>query len=160
MASSAVLAAVGDLLAQYRLIATRRSSPSPRAASPVGYDLVRTLRFVALSVIFSPTVHFWYVFLERFFGKSPMWLKLALDQLAFTPPWFLAYFVVLSLLEGRPRAISERLWKDFWPCLVASWKLWPAVQLVTFQFIPVHLWTVFGNLVGLAWNVYFSGKIN
>lgn len=52
--------------------------------------------------------------------------------------------------------IVEALQEDSWPMYVAGAKLWPAVSVISFVFIPVERRVIFGSLVGVAWGVYLS----
>jgi hypothetical protein len=40
---------------------------------------------------------------------------------------------------GTPGDSVKELQAKLWPTLIVNWKLWPAVQLMNFIFIPVKL---------------------
>lgn len=44
----------------------------------------------------------------------------------------------------------------FVPTLINNYKLWPAVQLLNFHFIPLNYRTLVVNCVALGWNTYLS----
>ncbi|KAH7157537.1 hypothetical protein B0J13DRAFT_542050 [Dactylonectria estremocensis] len=55
----------------------------------------------------------------------------------------------------------DRVWAasldEFWPILVAGWKLWPAVSLVNFSVIKtVQGRNLVGSLAGVVWGIYMS----
>ncbi|KAL5604833.1 hypothetical protein BROUX41_001829 [Berkeleyomyces rouxiae] len=46
---------------------------------------------------------------------------------------------------------------DFWPIVMAGWRLWPAVSLVNYAVVQsVEMRNLLGNLAGLGWGVYMS----
>lgn len=46
---------------------------------------------------------------------------------------------------------------EFWPILVAGWKLWPAVSLVNFSAVKtVQGRNLVGSLAGVVWGIYMS----
>ncbi|KAH7175547.1 hypothetical protein EDB81DRAFT_10219 [Dactylonectria macrodidyma] len=55
----------------------------------------------------------------------------------------------------------DRVWAasldEFWPILVAGWKLWPAVSLINFSAIKtVQGRNLVGSLAGVVWGIYMS----
>lgn len=60
-----------------------------------------------------------------------------------------------SLRGASTQEITELVKRDTWPLIVAGLKLWPAVSLICFAFVPtVELRSLVGNLAGFAWNIY------
>lgn len=60
-----------------------------------------------------------------------------------------------SLRGASTPEIKDVLSRDTWPILVAGLKLWPAVSLICFVFVPtVEMRSLVGNLAGFAWNIY------
>ena len=50
------------------------------------------------------------------------------------------FYLVMPLIKGK--TIGDSLYEiktKLWPTLIVNWKLWPAVQLVNFVFVPVKL---------------------
>lgn len=88
---------------------------------------------------------------ETFKRQEPMWVvlcKVALDQLTYGPfsNWY--YFYVIGWLEGRSMASCHAaVARDFWPLMVANWKVWPLVTLINFKFVPLNLQVLFGGVV-------------
>lgn len=46
--------------------------------------------------------------------------------------------------------------QDCFPLMLAGYKLWPFVSLLSFTVIPAQQRIVFGNLVGVAWGIFLS----
>jgi len=40
--------------------------------------------------------------------------------------------------------------------MVAGWKLWPAVSIISFSVVPADKRVVFGSLIALGWNIYLG----
>lgn len=46
---------------------------------------------------------------------------------------------------------------EFWPLMIAGWKLWPLVSLINFTVVrSVEGRNLVGSLAGLGWGVYLS----
>jgi protein Mpv17 len=46
---------------------------------------------------------------------------------------------------------------EFWPLMIAGWKLWPLVSLINFTVVrSVEGRSLVGSLAGLGWGVYLS----
>lgn len=67
----------------------------------------------------------------------------------------------IGLLQGnRPNDVRKKLEREFPDILVANYKLWPAVQLVNFAFVPLNYQVVLVQIVAVLWNTYISFKTN
>lgn len=105
---------VSDSVAQ----ATERTSLVARAPSTRGPDLARVGRFGAFGAADGAVSHGWFFALDAVVGESgtvaETLLKVAADQLVYTPlfcVWFLAAFVVL---EGRDVRTIPRVLRTEW----------------------------------------------
>lgn len=151
LVSTGVLFAAGDVLAQQAV--ERRGSK---------HDIVRTGRMAFFgTAIAGPILVGWYRVLDRYVNLATpnrtLLARVALDQLAFAPPNIAVFFTAQGLLEGkRPREVGEKLEKAWWPTLQNNWKLWPAVQLVNFKFVPLEHRLLLVNVVALGWNCVLS----
>ena len=55
------LFALGDFIEQQR----ERRRQKKACEKVVGYDIARTLRMVTIGALMSPTIHFWYIALDK-----------------------------------------------------------------------------------------------
>lgn len=114
-------------------------------------------------VITGPVFHWWYGFLEKVVGSRcssqglAVVCKLALNQLALTPPFllltlaYLQYFQTLSVTKT-----SQMIRNTYAAALFTNWKVWTAAQAINFTVVPLDYRVLFGNLVALWWNIYLS----
>lgn len=42
------------------------------------------------------------------------------------------------------------------PALLANWKVWPAIQLANFRFVPLRFRVPFTSACGIFWTLYLS----
>ena len=149
--STGVLFAAGDVLAQQAVERRGRR-----------HDYLRTGRMAFFgTAIAGPILVGWYRVLERYVNLATpnrtLLARVALDQLAFAPPNIAVFFTAQGLLEGkRPSEVKDKLEKAWWPTLQNNWKLWPAVQLVNFKFVPLEHRLLVVNVVALGWNCVLS----
>lgn len=148
-----ILCGTGDVIAQ---VVTEKKSASE-------IDINRTGCFVVLGAGFiGPTITIWYKFLSRTLGdkgKSVALKKVAVDQLLFVPPFQIALITVINSLQGRDfEFIKDQLRQKYTDILIAGYKLWPAVQIVNFYFVPLSYQVLVVQSVALFWNAYISWK--
>lgn len=46
--------------------------------------------------------------------------------------------------------------QDFWPIMIAGFKLWPLVSILNFTVVPADKRLLVGSLFGVIWAVYLS----
>ena len=148
MATSGVLNAFGDLLAQV-LFEDGQS-----------VDTKRTLTFTFLGAfLVGPALHFWYGSLGKIVtvgGSVGAGLRLGLDQLAFAPVFLATFLSALFAIEGNTDKLPNKLKQDLFPTVVANWKIWVPFQFLNFRFVPANLQVGAANVIALVWNVYLS----
>ncbi|CAI5477791.1 unnamed protein product, partial [Closterium sp. Yama58-4] len=129
--TSMLLNLLGDLFCQV-VVEGGHSVDARRAA---------TISLLGLLLV-GPTLHVWYSVLFRMVtvqGTPGTLIRLALDQLLFSPLFIATFFSSLLTLEGRPAAIPDVLKQEWAKAVVANWKVWIPFQFLNFRFVPLHL---------------------
>ncbi|KAI9249647.1 hypothetical protein BY458DRAFT_525440 [Sporodiniella umbellata] len=136
-----------------------------------GWDWQRTVRFATYNFCVAPLGGRWYMFLDRFFPMPKSVATAALarqaniatvkrmvtDQALFAPAGLVLFFTVMGLAEtGRWDGVKEKINEAFVPALLANYKVWPAVQLINFKFMPLQYRLPFVSSLGIVWNAYLS----
>nr|CAI5863048.1 unnamed protein product [Callosobruchus analis] len=110
----------------------------------------------------------WYKCLDRF-GKyikdksstSVALKKVFLDQAVFAPCSLAVVMTILNFLEGGNfKSAKEEIKEKYVDILATNYKIWPAVQMVNFYFLPLKYQVLLAQSVGLLWNSYLSWKIH
>ena len=148
--TAGMLCSLGDIVAQQGLEKVET------------HNLSRTSRFFIFGSVFvGPIISQWYKFLNKHINTPSMIKNLvtrvALDQLIFAPNSIILFFFVTGTLEGNSfKQTYDKLEKEYWNVLKANWTLWPTVQILNFQFIPLHYQSVLVNSISVGWNAYLS----
>lgn len=128
------------------------------------YNYTRGLRFLAFGTFLAgPILRTWHVFLARAVearSKRFTFIKMTLVDQTVMPTCFLSFFIAVMTFS-RTYSIEEvkEAWKsDFKPVLINSYKIWPAVQLLNFYFVPLSHRVLYTNVVALLWNTYLAWK--
>ena len=108
-------------------------------------------------VIFGPAATKWYGFLSRINLSSTVTTTVArvsLDQFVFAPIHLAFFLSSMAYLEGAdPRA---RLRASYAEAVKKNWIVWPGVQVVNFNYVPLEHRVLVVNVVSLFWNCYLS----
>ncbi|ABN66871.1 predicted protein [Scheffersomyces stipitis CBS 6054] len=96
-----------------------------------------------------PRLHFY----DTFF-------RLSIDQLLIPGfvwiPLYNTVMVTLAMHEHPFDLVYDKLHKNWWNVLKASWTVWPMFQMVNLYFVPVHLRIVTANVWSIGWNGFLS----
>jgi len=163
--TSAVLNMISDLVAQAITI----FNPNNDNKNNKSFDLIRTLKFGCFgALVTGPYFHFWYELVGNFFkgmeGEKVYLYKILADRFVATPIFF-CLFYTWSALTSLPQdkwsvAVLSDIDKKLAPTVVNSLFLYVPAQYYNFKYVPLLFRVLFGNLVSLIWNVYFSIKNN
>ncbi|KAI9709910.1 MAG: hypothetical protein M1820_002987 [Bogoriella megaspora] len=84
-------------------------------------------------------------------------IKFALDQTLGAAFNTVAFIAGMGGLQGKSRdQIIEAVKDDTIPMMIAGYKLWPLVSIISFTLIPFKWRLAFGSLVGVGWGVFLS----
>jgi hypothetical protein len=94
-------------------------------------------------------------------SKRNVFIKFLLDQTfgaVMNNLLFIAYmgYVNAPVEAKASAAVQHAVSEKFWPIMKDGYKLWPAVSLISFLFVPLDKRLLFGCLVGVGWNIYLS----
>ncbi|KAI3318663.1 hypothetical protein HD806DRAFT_526145 [Xylariaceae sp. AK1471] len=125
------------------------------------HDWARTARSLAIGGTAAIPGYIWYTFLSTSFNYSSrafsIGVKVAINQLMFTPIFNVYFFGAQALLSGDTLAEAWRRVCNTVPVsFVNSCKLWPAVTAFSFAFIPFEYRSVFGGVIAVGWQTYLS----
>lgn len=173
MVTTGILFGFGDSIAQHFFPHQNEDG------STDPYDFHRTLRSWTYGTFFmSPLSVFWYgktlpkltnplvskaarlTWSTKKINFADIVFRLGIDQL-FVPGliWIPMYNIVMTTLAMHEHPLDvafEKLERNWWNVLKASWMVWPAFQVVSLTFIPVHLRTVSANVCSVGWNCFLS----
>lgn len=93
---------------------------------------------------------------ETSLNKTNTVVKLFLDMTFGAYLNTVLFITGMAFLRGASAPeIGALVKRDTWPLITAGLKLWPAVSLIGFAFVPtVEMRSLLGNLAGFAWNIY------
>lgn len=163
--STGLIFGAGDVLAQSIL------SPKPSAIDNNdfnnNYDYARTMRSVIYgSCVWAPIGDKWFKFLAKSINLpagysmfSTKAVRVLVDQVTFAPLGIPLYFSVMSFMEGLSlKEVEMKIRGHWWETLKTHWCVWPMVQLVNFNYVPVRFQLLTVNVVCVLWMTFMSFK--
>ncbi|XP_048372002.1 protein Mpv17 isoform X3 [Sphaerodactylus townsendi] len=119
-----------------------------------GHNGQRTLKMMTVGFCFvGPVIGSWYQVLDRLVPaktKVAALQKMLLDQGGFAPCFLGCFLAVVGTLNG----LSV---EDNWSKIK---RIWPAVQVVNFYFVPLNYRLAVVQCVAILFNSYLSWKTN
>ncbi|KAM3487173.1 hypothetical protein MY3957_009546 [Beauveria namnaoensis] len=155
----------GDLSAQllFPPEPVKHGSPSKRLEAQ-RYDPWRTARHLTIGIVASVPSYKWqvaFLFLHGRFNfasrAASLATKVLVQQAIYTPIFNTYFFAAQSLLSGA--SVEDtllRLQLTLPTSIVAGWKVWSGVALVSFMYVPAQFRSVFSGCVAVAWQSYSS----
>ena len=111
-----------------------------------------------------PTGHHFYRALDRLIRGEharAIALKIAVDQLVYTPPLTAGFFAYMSLTSGSSAAEAlEAVQRELRPVLIANWSFWSVAHVITFAAVPLEhrvAWVAAKNFV---WSGFLSWRLS
>ncbi|KAJ3127681.1 hypothetical protein HK100_009599 [Physocladia obscura] len=159
---------VGDVAAQ--LLAGPPKQANAGLATAAGQTLIRFKdwdqeRTLKMS-LFGIGVNGWYFLtgfhiLDRIFGPAKT-LKVAttkavVNQIMFSPPYLTAFLLYSAAFVRPEKGVDpwDTVVTKFPGLYATAWSVWPAVNVISFKFVPPGLARVaFMNATGLLWSSY------
>lgn len=131
----------------------------------LNHDVYRTIKLFGMGMLFiGPTLRTWYFILEKMVtggGRAAAFKKVLFDQTLFAPVFIGAFFTISEVLGGKTLPdVKKRLQTSYIPALKMNYVIWPAVQTVTFNFVPLSYRVIFVNFIALFWNTYLAWAAN
>ena len=165
-ATCGTLLGAGDVLCQWVTIKQRRqhASASQRSECDGGlWDRGRMARMFWWGALCNgPAGHIWYRGLDhvvRASGVRGVITKVVADQLVFTPPLTLLYFMwqhSLSHMDLTLQPAMQYALENLWPTLQVNFVYWSAVHVITFACVPLSYRVAFVAVKNFFWGAYLS----
>ena len=95
-------------------------------------------------LISAPLIHFWYKLLGRIFqGKEGLHItliQLFLDQVLFSPLFFLIYYIYMAFINGQDviEETKKKIKTELIPVSIDSMKVWVPVQVRPRSLLPCN----------------------
>ena len=129
------------------------------------HDFTRTFGMMSIGFfIVGPTMRYWYIFLDSTIkGKRTIdaMKKVAMDQTIFAPCIIATFFTTTGLLFGKTQAeIESKFRNQYLKTLLTNYYIWPAIQTINFNFVPLQHRVFVVNFVAIFWNTYLSWAAN
>ncbi|XP_014243456.1 mpv17-like protein isoform X2 [Cimex lectularius] len=125
-----------------------------RKEPPEPIDKAMLVRYAVVgSCINSNILYFWFIWLERKVpGKSlkSIAVKLLLHQFLMTPPFLAAFYLSMSIMEGKDDLLAE-LREKFVPTFQTSCGFWLPAQAINFLVVPPMARVVYVATCSFIW---------
>lgn len=86
---------------------------------------------------------------------------MAMDQMIFAPSFIATFFTTTGILFGKSfEDIKMKFNNQYLDTMKTNYKIWPAVQMINFYFVPLQHRVFVVNFVAIFWNTYLSWAAN
>ncbi|KAK1238732.1 hypothetical protein MKX07_004308 [Trichoderma sp. CBMAI-0711] len=83
--------------------------------------------------------------------------KFLLDQIFGAPLNTLAFLYLMGGMTFQSQAqIWSNIQRDFWPMLIAGYRVWPIIGLLNLSVVPFDYRQLVGSTAGLFWGIFLS----
>ncbi|XP_077980552.1 mpv17-like protein [Glandiceps talaboti] len=117
-------------------------------------DIGKVRRMAIWGFVFNgPGNYGWYKVLDRIVPGNTVKValkKVLLEKVSVSPLWVSGFYVVLSLLEGKPDIFSEAKEKVI-PTYLIGLTFWIPAQALNFLFVPHVYRVVYVGVAGFMW---------
>ncbi|XP_052774618.1 mpv17-like protein 2 [Mya arenaria] len=124
------------------------------------FNYHRAGRMLSMGFLFGPVSHGWYKVLDRFLPGTALRTvvrKILADQLVAGPFFCSAFFMGMSLLEGKTvKQGFDEVKSNFITVYMIDWCVWPPAQFINFFFLPPQFRVVYVSTITLLWNCFLS----
>lgn len=87
--------------------------------------------------------------------------KVFIDQVVFAPFFLAALLSIIGYSQVQDVGkLKSKLQSEYTDILKANYSVWPWVQIINFQFIPLNYQVLLTQTVAVFWNIYFSWRTN
>lgn len=109
-----------------------------------------------------PYSHFVYKFIDKMFGEGPenSMYKVIFDQLCWKPVITMYYFLMNGFLNGGTIVkVRANIRAEFWPAMVDTWRVWPAVSYCNQRWVPAHFRSFTLDIVCFFFDMMMSMRV-
>ena len=114
--------------------------------------------------LIGPGMRYWYIFLDRTVTGTrtiDAVKKMAMDQMLFAPCIVATFFTSTGVLFGKSfEDMKVKFRNQYLDTMKTNYKIWPAVQLINFNFVPLQHRVFVVNFVAIFWNTYLTWAAN
>ncbi|KAL2217056.1 hypothetical protein M432DRAFT_620198 [Thermoascus aurantiacus ATCC 26904] len=84
-------------------------------------------------------------------------IKVVIDQTIGAAWNTVLFLTTMGILRGQDYdTVLEAIRKDFWPIMIAGFKMWPLVSILCFTVVPADKRLLVTSLFGVLWAIYLS----
>lgn len=129
------------------------------------FDTRQAAHFFIVGVFYTgPCSVTWFRLVEQLVvmdGVAAAVIKALAGQVIYTPPYTLGLLVLYGLLQGQSwKEVLDSVRSKYGAVLISRYMVYPAAQLINFEFVPVVYRPMYGSVIALFWNIYLSWKAN